>query len=52
MKNETNETRGQFVTDGEEMYEEDQHLKENLVLYVSTPKFYGRFILTVICYDI
>jgi len=30
MKNETNVTRRQFVTDGEEMYEEDQHLRRIL----------------------
>ena len=30
MKNETNVTRSQFVTDGEEMYEEDQHLRRIL----------------------
>lgn len=27
-------------------------LKDNLVLYVLPPKFYGRFILIVICYGI
>lgn len=30
MKNEMNDTRSQFVTDGEEMYEEDQHLRRIL----------------------
>jgi len=30
MKDETNDTRNKFVTDGEEMYEEDQHLRRIL----------------------
>lgn len=30
MENETNDTRSPFVTDGEEVYEEDQHLRRIL----------------------